>query len=311
MPWVRCAAVGVFDAPVPCYYPVPAYRTAAGVSFAQLARDDHFGSIDLPCGQCIGCRIRRAQDWTLRITHEQKFYKASSFLTLTYDDAALPPHGSLRYSDFQRFIRRVRKSLGPVRFYMCGEYGSLTFRPHYHACLFGQSFASDRVRAGSSDSGEATFASAVLSRLWPHGLCTVQDLTPASAAYCARYVTEKLTGDAGKALYRFVDSDGESHAITPPFNRMSLRPGIGARWLARYASDVTTSDVVITGRGSRARPPRYYDKLRKRADQAELEAAQFSRYVKGKEHAADNTLERLRTRAAVESARLSFYKRSL
>lgn len=301
---------GVSDA-VPCYAPIPAFRTSTGVSFAQLSRDDHIGSIDLPCGQCIGCRIRRAADWAIRIEHEAKFHKASCFLTLTYDDAHLPEAGTLTYAHFQRFMRRARKSLGPLRFYMCGEYGSQTFRPHYHACLFGADFRSDRVRSGVSDSGEPTFASANLSALWPFGLSTVQDLTPASAAYCARYITEKLTGDEGAALYRGLDSSGRLVQIEPPYNRMSLRPGIGARWFSQYATDVTTADQLITSRGTRSRPPRYYDKLRKRADQLELEASQHARFLRSREHLADNTPERLATRRTVEAARLAFYKRTL
>lgn len=287
---------------MPCYAPVPAYRTTTGVSFAQLRRDDHVGSIDLPCGQCIGCRLRRASDWTLRVVHEKQLHRASCFLTLTYDDDHLPPHASLRYSDVQLFLKRLRRHARvPIRFYLCGEYGGTTARPHYHACLFGYEFP-DRVRAGASHSGEATFQSATVSRLWPLGFHTVQDLTQASAAYTARYVTDKLTGQLGAEFYG---------PRTPPFNRMSLRPGIGARWFDRFASDVTTSDQVIDKTGKRKRPPRYYDKLRVRLDQGAFEDAQYSRTVKAREHLEDNTPARLAVRAEVEKARLRFYKREL
>jgi hypothetical protein len=72
-------------------------------------------------------------------------------VTLTYDDRFLPEGGQLVYSDFQRFIRRVRKKLNMrVRFYMAGEYGEKYSRPHFHAILFGLDFP-DRVliRAGN------------------------------------------------------------------------------------------------------------------------------------------------------------------
>ena len=123
-----------------CYHPIPAYRTATGVSFSQLARDDHIGSIEILCGQCWGCRLRRAQDWELRITHEAAMWPRNCFVTLTYGRDQLPPNGSLCHRDFQLFMKRLRKVFIDARFYMCGEYGEENGRPHFHACLFNVDF---------------------------------------------------------------------------------------------------------------------------------------------------------------------------
>ena len=79
-------------------------------------------------------------------------HEENAFITLTYDDEHLPELGSLKFSDFQKFIRRFRKKLARedmkahgvvyrrLRFYHCGEYGDKEGRPHFHAILFGYDF---------------------------------------------------------------------------------------------------------------------------------------------------------------------------
>lgn len=46
----------------------------------------------IPCGQCIGCRIQKKQDWATRIEMEAKTHPPESiwFVTLTYDDEHVP-----------------------------------------------------------------------------------------------------------------------------------------------------------------------------------------------------------------------------
>lgn len=150
---------------MPCYRPLKAFRTSAGVSFSELRRDDHIGSIELPCGQCIGCRMRRASDWELRVMHEAALWPRNCFVTLTYGRGELPPLGSLDHRDFQLFMKRLRVTRsGTVRFYMCGEYGPTNGRPHYHACLFNVDFP-DMVPAGKSKSGQIMYKSAELESL--------------------------------------------------------------------------------------------------------------------------------------------------
>ena len=92
--------------------------------------------LELPCGQCIGCRLERSRQWAMRCLHEASLHENNAFITLTYDDSNLPRGGSLDYSDFQKFMKRLRKRIGrKVSFYCGGEYGDThsisvdTFRP--------------------------------------------------------------------------------------------------------------------------------------------------------------------------------------
>lgn len=101
---------------MPCYHPwtpSPQLGLRPGLSLA--------------CGQCIGCRLRRSQEWAARCVHETKSHPFNSWLTLTYDDEHLPSRyftgaihpttkrkiysGSLNKIDVQKFIRALRKAL--------------------------------------------------------------------------------------------------------------------------------------------------------------------------------------------------------
>ena len=91
------------------------------------------------CGQCLPCRINKRREWTFRLELEASLHEHNSFVTLTYADQFLPEDGSVNPRHTQLWLKRLRKVLDPrkVRFFLCGEYGDQTFRPHYHACLFG------------------------------------------------------------------------------------------------------------------------------------------------------------------------------
>ena len=119
---------------MPCYYPLNAMRSSSGIQFT----GDTIGNIKIPCGRCVGCRLERSRQWSVRIMHESQLHAENSFITLTYDDAHVPSDYSLRYPDFQKFMKRLRKHTGlPIRYYMCGEYGETFSRPHFHSCIFG------------------------------------------------------------------------------------------------------------------------------------------------------------------------------
>lgn len=296
-----------------CFHPVPAFRTESG-SVVMVERGSIVGALQLPCGRCVGCRLERSRQWVVRMMHEASLYGENGFVTLTYDDAHLPPGGSLRYSDFQGFMRRLRERLRRrdgtrVKFYMCGEYGEELERPHYHVALFGCSFRADRYVFAKGGSGKVVYRSPLLESCWELGSSCVGELTPESAGYIARYVLKKVTGPRSSEHYDKVDVDtGEVTHRVPEFAHMSLRPGIGGRWFERFASDVFPHDrVVLSGRASK--PPRYYDTLFKRADRAGFERVKDDRLVEAGLRWPDNTSARLSVKEEVTKARLSRFRR--
>lgn len=295
---------------VPCYRPIKGYRRADGtVAFVEHG-GNALGVLEVPCGQCVGCRLERSRQWAMRCVHESQMHKSSCFVTLTYDDVNLPPGASLYYVDYQRFMKRLRKYFTGtnVRFYMCGEYGEATMRPHYHSLLFGVNFP-DKRRFSKGPDGSYLCTSDVLSKLWPHGNSLIGDVTFQSAAYVARYCMKKVTGSQAVEYYKSVNlATGEIFDRVPEFNKMSLKPGIGATWLEKFQSDVYPRNYVVMN-GVKVKPPKYYDRKFEAVDAMTLEMLKYDRALKAV--VEDNTVERLAVREKVAIARTELLKRDL
>lgn len=261
---------------MPCYSPLSAYKTHSNVTGKKLvfARDNLDGyethkSIDIPCGQCIGCRLERSRQWACRLMAEQQCHEKTSFLTLTYKD--LPANQSLNNTDFTLFMKRLRRHLEPnkIRFFQCGEYGERTQRPHHHCILFGEDFRSDRVLFETSQSGLPQYTSALLNDLWSHGLCTIGDVTFESAAYVARYTLKKISGPSKESHYS---------GRKPEFATMSRRPGIGSLWFDQFKSDVYPGDLFVPSADRPSTlPPKFFDTLLERSDPALFERVKAQR----------------------------------
>jgi len=272
----------------------------------------------LPCGQCIGCRLERSRQWAVRCMHEAQMHEENCFITLTYSEDQLPQDRSLHKQHFQKFMKRLRKAIAPkkVRYYMCGEYGDNTKRPHYHACLFGYD-PRDKELYRTTD-GINLYSSAGLEQIWGKGFVTIGSVTFESAAYVARYVTKKITGRKADALdeiglkhYEWLcPITGEVTELQPEYTAMSLKPGIGKTWLDKYDSDVYNHDHVIVN-GKKCRPPRYYDKVLESYDSEKLEELKIHRQEKAVLHEKNNTLDRLMVREKVQNQRFKQLKRSL
>ena len=102
--------------------------------------------VPVPCGRCPDCQANRVAQWSFRLMEEDKVSVSSIFLTLTYNNEhiTLSRNGfpTLVKQDFPLFMKKLRnyhfKAKWPhkIKYYMVGEYGSDTWRPHYHAIMF-------------------------------------------------------------------------------------------------------------------------------------------------------------------------------
>lgn len=222
---------------------------------------------EVPCGQCIGCRLEKASQWASRCIHEAQLYENNCFITLTYSPEHLPEDGSVNKDALKNFIRRLRNQTEKqIRYYACGEYGDSGGRPHYHALLFNYDFADKVLLPGSHlrrlqnrfSKGQIfdLYRSPELEKLWTYGFSTIGEVSYDSAGYVARYVMKKITGDLAADHYK---------GRTPEFAIMSRMPGIGKKWLEKYYNDVYPKDYYHIN-GARKRPPRYYDDQLKKID---------------------------------------------
>lgn len=296
-----------------CYQPLQGWRgrldgrvvfnRAAGYADKPVA---------VPCGRCIGCRLARADAWAVRMMHEAQMHELSCFLTLTYADEFLPPFGSLRFSDFQKFMKRYRTRVAPSRFkfFHCGEYGEALSRPHYHAVILGHDFLDKEYF--KSVNGNRYFVSELLSDLWPFGTHLIGTVTFGSCKYVACYITKKFTGDGAQKHYEVVDPvTGEIGFRDPEYATMSN--GIGKSWFMKYGFEVfnggQSDDVVIDARGRKVKPPRYYFELLKRDREIDAIRTRGRRVRRAKENAHDATVERLKVREKVVKARRKTYSK--
>lgn len=286
-----------------CYHSITAYQGNDGVvTFAERVTHGSMRTLSLPCGQCVGCRLERSRQWAMRCVHESSLSESNCFLTLTYSDDFLPACRSLLYRDFQLFMKRLRKRFHHerIRFFMCGEYGELSGRPHFHACLFGFDFP-DKLFFRRVGSGFDIYTSVVLDGLWAKGFASLGAVTFESAAYVARYIMKKVTGDLAVEHYG---------GRVPEFAHMSLKPGIGARWFDKYVSDVFPGDYVVVN-GMKVRPPKYYDKRLCKMDEDNFAMVSMLRDQGARLRFEDNSAERLAVKEVVTRARIRGLRRVL
>lgn len=274
------------------------------------------GPFELPCGGCIGCRLKKSREWAIRCYHEAQMHDDNSYVTFTYDDDHLPLAGSLRHRDWQLFMKRFRKKRGHTRFFMCGEYGEKRWRPHFHAILFGQDFA-DKCFYKYNKQGDPLFTSATLDSIWQQGACYLGAATFTSAAYVARYIMKKQTGKNAESHYRLAEpvicpETGEViEALKPEYCRSSQTgplKGLGYTWLRKFKRDVFPCDFVVV-EGRKFPIPRYYEKVLTEEDPEIMDEIKHLRYLRSVEDRENQTPERLAVREQVKKAQTSQLRR--
>ncbi len=295
-----------------CYSPLRAFRSRElvdGKRAIVFSRREGYADLEvmLPCGQCIGCRLEKSRQWAMRCMHEASSHDENCFITLTYDDEHLPAFGSLDRQAFSLFMKRLRKHYEPqrIRFYSCGEYGDESGRPHYHALLFGFDFPDKVVFCKRGD--HTCWRSPALELLWPFGLSELGSVSFDSAAYVARYVVKKVTGELADAHYERVDSStGEMVQIEREYATMSRKPGIGRDWIDKYKGEVYRDDSVIVN-GHHCKPVRYYDDVMAK-EQPELVAFLKRKRARNID-LGEQFPDRLATREVVATAEFATFSR--
>lgn len=278
---------------MPCYHPKRGFvvgMTKDGkpklkiLDFKYLSVDSHGqpstlpgrdedGSVSahylIPCGHCLGCRQQQANEWTNRLLMESKYHDSMHFVTLTYNDEHLPVSFhedidtgeliggfSLSKRDCQLFFKRLRRAFPDdrIRYYLAGEYGPNTGRPHYHAILFGL-HPDDLMPFGRSETGNQYYISETLQRVWQNGFVSIEPANDFTIRYVTGYITKKL-GAHPNAEY-------EKKGLTPPFSLSSRRPGLGLSYLEDHLEKIEADDHITlsTPNGSlQCSLPRYFRK---------------------------------------------------
>ena len=249
-----------------CYKRLKAFQPVSGGQIVfeppSPTRKLLFKPIEVPCRQCTGCRIDHAAQWSLRLAHElQTQGNHGYFITLTYDDDHLPGDRSLDHHHVQLFIKYLRREFPDLKitYFVCGEYGSQTQRPHYHLIMFGFSLDDLKFyRSGKGVDGQKykLYNSETLDRCWKRGHVVIGYANQQSINYTARYMLKEL--DFAED-YAVADAEtGEYFAERKrPYIRMSTNPAPGRKWIEKYHGDCVKG-YLTHSRGLKAKIPDYY-----------------------------------------------------
>mgnify|MGYP000861102487 CR=1 FL=1 len=162
---------------------------------------------------------------------------SSYFITLTYDDLLRNTYGNVDKKDCQDFLKRLRYYLDiKFKYYLVSEYGSKTFRPHYHALLFFR------------DSIDKDTVTDAIQKAWKYGFIQIGKAESASIHYVTKYIIRKS-----------IDING----LLPTFTLMSKRPAIGIDYINSKKGYHNINNPYVTFEGGfKGVMPRYYkDKI--------------------------------------------------
>lgn len=221
---------------------------------------DIIQGVVVPCGKCIVCKRNKAAEWALRLKHELEYNPTACFLTLTYNDENIPYQyvtfegkekiktvhetvlPTLNKYDVQLFMKRLRKEIGvKIKYFMCGEYGKKTERPHYHCILFG--WKPKKLSLLSRQTDRDLYTSDELNVIWGKGVVQVGSAEENSIYYTTGYVIKKM---------HKTNLDGR----LPEYIQASQALGL------KYAED--HKEIIYSGRllkdGNKTAIPKYYIK---------------------------------------------------
>lgn len=212
-----------------CYHPLMVPLKENG-KLKENAEGKHY--VLVPCGKCLACKKERSKAWAIRLMLESLSWDDCCFITLTYDPENVPftdvmlnsqklPY-TLFKRDLQLFFKRLRRDLDydgrKIKYYAVGEYGDHTFRPHYHAIIFGMS-SLDR---------------SLFEENWNKGIVDIGDVTIKSCNYVAGYVQKKLYGEVADDVYGLREW---------PFSVMSK--GLGKAYIEENYEDLYKNGFVL------------------------------------------------------------------
>lgn len=167
------------------------------------------------CRSCSMCRDNRLNDLVGRCVAEQSTASATFAVTLTYSGDG-PEAAILRYSDVQKFLKRLRKDGYTVRYICAGEYGAVKGRAHWHIVLFFYGKVPQIEMERRVD-----------WKFWPHGFSYFQQPEYKGFRYVMKYALKS-------------DIEGSIKALS-----MSKKPPLGHSFFMELASDMVKRSLPL------------------------------------------------------------------
>lgn len=143
--------------------------------------------IEVPCGHCPECQLAKKRRWTFRCIAESRSHRFNYFLTITYDNEHVRMTNK---PDVQRFIKYLRRLGFEFKYYLVGELGNQTKRPHYHMAMFSDTPIQDGKLW--AEGANPLFRSSTLEKAWLNkGQIVYGRLDAGSIRYTLGYLNSK------------------------------------------------------------------------------------------------------------------------
>lgn len=243
-----------------CPYAAPVYLDSENCVVGSWAKRER--TIWKGCRRCIICLQDMSLQRAAQFECEARSVAVTAVVTLTYDDAHLPPLGRSVSSDFSGFVKRLRRradyaGLEPFRYVGCMEFSPAPeYRQHWHALLFG--FWDPGARKAGAKGGRASYDSPMVTKAWGKGHAYVQVLD-------------------GSGIYAYVtkhQSSLEFMALPEGFDKPSLctSKGPGREFCDTYAGQLLRDGDLIAGDRRQSLPIYFRKRLKAKRpeDYAEL-----------------------------------------
>lgn len=173
---------------------------------------------------------------------EGRFSSSAFFITLTYDTRHVPLSKNnfmtLDKGHIQAFMKRLRKAHSPedtgnrsLKYYLAGEYGGDTMRPHYHMILFNAKIEK-------------------INDAWKMGHIHYGDVTGASIGYTLKYMCKP----SKIPLHRNDDRLPEFSLMSKGLGEKYITPAM-MKW---HKADLTNRMYCNIEDGKKIAMPRYY-----------------------------------------------------
>jgi|GEM_PF-2103073 len=205
-----------------------------------------------PCRQCEYCHKKRISNWTIRLQDEATSVgNKAIFITLTYSNDNLPKNFSLDKTHVQDWMKKLRQRIKrkldnrKIRYFIAGEYGSNTNRPHYHAILYNINAREYKKIGNLVELGFGKNCTHYKDEIWIKGHVTIgMNVNEETLRYTAKYINKKLYGKAKEKSDRLI-----------PFHLSSQGLGIDEAYKNREQIE---EDLYILRGGKKCSIPQYY-----------------------------------------------------
>lgn len=222
--------------------------------------------VNVACRRCWACLKNHCDDLIGRGLLEASFSDWVVALTLTYDDRLIKDVRQKQFvvkGDFQRFMKRIRRSGYKCKYIAAGEYGADKGRSHFHVALIGTgekpkwpwcqekeyidewpwgfTFADD----GRSESPDAATKEAMLRYVAKYAMKSKKAKAEASRAVAEEWVTYSRIPPLGaRGVVELARRQAEAKVV--PYNLKYTPEGArrGSRYSLKGASEFIYLDAL-------------------------------------------------------------------